>query len=304
MNDNVKALHIKVSEYVIGKFNYHRLPGIALEALADGFDSESLRILAGLDENSSEYDVKYYFNRCIKELGYSVPEIKDAIWFLIKNVAQKIVQREIDEYDGGRLIYEYINAWPRADEKPDILWKFISCTSTIEDELFNSKETGRDYSVMINSEKNEIRDISEKMLNQSENQNAYTTKIDIQEIKKATKTRLFIKYLWIPFAVEFPFALIFYIAPPGPCMASFVQLIGCYFHLPAMKVLDTMPQEIIPQSLSMQMRWIVAIQILLLIGLYALICMICKYWYIKNLKSGDKSGGTNHLITSSAVRDD
>jgi hypothetical protein len=167
MNDKIKALHIKVSEYVIGKFNYHRLPAIALEALADGFDSESLRILAGLDENSSEYDVKYYFNRCIKELGYSIPEITNAIWFLIKNTAQKIVQQDIDEYDGGRLICDYIKAWPHADEKPEILWDFICRTSTIEDVLFNMKETGRDYSVMINSEKKEIRDISKKLLSQS-----------------------------------------------------------------------------------------------------------------------------------------
>jgi len=167
MNDKVKALHIKVSEYVIGKFNYHRLPEIALETLADGFDSESLRILAGLDENSSEHDIKYYFNRKVKELGYSVPEIQDAIWFLIGNAAHKIVRREIDEYDGGRLICEYIKAWPYTDEKPEILWDFICSISTIEDELFAMKDTGNDYTKSINSEKNKIRDISEKLLSQS-----------------------------------------------------------------------------------------------------------------------------------------
>ena len=158
-------LQAKIAEFVIGRFNYHDLPALAEEALSNGLDSESLKILAGLDEKCSEDDVKFYFNRSVKELGYSVPEIKDAIWLLVKNVAQRIVIGSLDEYDGGRLICEYLKAWP-GNEIPDILWKYKCRTSTIEDWLFDMKDTGRDATKMINSEKKEIREISESMLRQ------------------------------------------------------------------------------------------------------------------------------------------
>jgi len=156
-------LQTKIAEYVIGQLGYHHLPALAEEALSNDLDSESLRILAGLDEKSSEDDVKFYFNRSVKELGYSIPEIKDAIWFMVKNVARRIVTGSLDEYDGGLLIYEYLRVWPD-HEIPDILWKYKICTSRIKDWLFLMKDDGTDVTKKINSEKKEIREISESLL--------------------------------------------------------------------------------------------------------------------------------------------
>jgi len=98
---------LKVAEFSAGRFNYHKLPALGTEALLDNYDSESLRILAGLDEKTAEDEVMFYFKRSLRELGILLPEVKEAIYILSKEVACKIISGELEEYDGGRLIWDY-----------------------------------------------------------------------------------------------------------------------------------------------------------------------------------------------------
>jgi hypothetical protein len=153
------------SEYVLNNIRIRKLPNIALTALGNGYDCESLRILAGLEGKAEEYEIRQYFEKSLRELGISIPTKEQAIILLSNNVAQRIVLRDISEYDGGKLLWGLADKWPiETSEVPEILWKFKCCASSIEDFQFDMADGHCDHTESINNTKQEILDLAKNMM--------------------------------------------------------------------------------------------------------------------------------------------
>lgn len=90
----------KLSAYVVGHLTAKDLPGMALTALEEGYDSESLVILAGYDEADNAFVMEDYFKKTLNELGLQLKEDKVALIDVLKYYAQEIVDKKVDPYTG------------------------------------------------------------------------------------------------------------------------------------------------------------------------------------------------------------
>ena len=73
--------------------------------LVQGYDSNSLRILAGLEPLASTFAAEDYFLRSAKELGLSVPDSEAAIRTYACEIAQQIVEGQLTGPEGVRALY-------------------------------------------------------------------------------------------------------------------------------------------------------------------------------------------------------
>ena len=76
------------------------------KALEVGYDSRSLRVLAGLLLPLEQSEVRKYFEQAVKELGWEWPLIEEAIYFSLTEIAGGILQGSIAPDDGCRAIYQ------------------------------------------------------------------------------------------------------------------------------------------------------------------------------------------------------
>lgn len=76
------------------------------EMLMQGYDSHSLRILAGLDKFASTYEAEDYFLRSIKELNFNIPNSETAIRAYACAIAQQIIDEKITGQQGVRTLYK------------------------------------------------------------------------------------------------------------------------------------------------------------------------------------------------------
>ncbi len=88
----------KLSAYSLGLITDKDLPDLAMTGLEEGFDSESLRILAGHNATENLFVLNDYFTRALKELGLTLKERKDAFIDIIVFYARKIVNYKTDTY--------------------------------------------------------------------------------------------------------------------------------------------------------------------------------------------------------------
>ena len=92
-----KALHyLSTSDYV----------DWAGEMLVQGYDSYSLRILAGLDRVASSFEAEDYFLRSVKEMGLNIPDSKIAIRAYACAIAQQIIDGKLSGQQGVRALYK------------------------------------------------------------------------------------------------------------------------------------------------------------------------------------------------------
>lgn len=75
------------------------------EMLVQGYDSYSLRILAGLDRFASPFEVEDYFQRSVKELGLHIPNSENAIRAYACAIAQQVIDGEVTGQQGVRALY-------------------------------------------------------------------------------------------------------------------------------------------------------------------------------------------------------
>lgn len=92
----------------VGIFTGDDLRTWAVYALEIGYDSPSLRILAGLFSPTWLSEAKPYFDRAIAELGITIPDDEGLLREYLKVVAQKIVEEEISPGIGTGLIYSRV----------------------------------------------------------------------------------------------------------------------------------------------------------------------------------------------------
>lgn len=101
-------------EFIAGLWNYvlenlrtDELPNIALKALEEGYDTPSLRILAGL--GNDVWEIKEYLKLTLKEMNIELPNKSYAGLMLIKYYIQQIVDRNIDPIEGvEKIIYDVL----------------------------------------------------------------------------------------------------------------------------------------------------------------------------------------------------
>ena len=90
------------------------------EMLVQGYDSRSLRILAGLDRFASTFEAEDYFGRAITELNLTLPDSDTAIRAYACAIARQIIEDKITAQDGVRALFKICIA---ADYAPDfIIW--------------------------------------------------------------------------------------------------------------------------------------------------------------------------------------
>lgn len=75
------------------------------EMLTVGFDSPSLRILAGLNTFDSTHQAEDYFRRTITELKVEIPSREESLRQYACNVAKQIINRTVVPVDGVRELY-------------------------------------------------------------------------------------------------------------------------------------------------------------------------------------------------------
>ncbi|WP_109830549.1 hypothetical protein [Reichenbachiella versicolor] len=63
----------KLAEYVLENRTTSQHPDIALTGLAEGLDSDSLIILAGMDERDNTFELQQYFEQMLSELKLKLP---------------------------------------------------------------------------------------------------------------------------------------------------------------------------------------------------------------------------------------
>lgn len=93
-----------VSLWAFGALPPRQLQLSAVGALEEGFDSPSLRQLAGLPP-SEEEKATVLFGRVLEELRQSLPSKADAGRYLAREIARQIVDGTIEPYEGARRIW-------------------------------------------------------------------------------------------------------------------------------------------------------------------------------------------------------
>jgi len=82
----------KVARYIIGLYSYSHMPEIALTALEEGIESESLLILAGMNDKDPTYERQKYFDNGIEEINFTYPNKKEAGFILLKYNLEQMVK--------------------------------------------------------------------------------------------------------------------------------------------------------------------------------------------------------------------
>lgn len=73
----------KLANYVLGNLTGSYFPDIALTALSQGIESESLLILAGMSDRDNTFELQKYFDGSLRELGISLPSKIEAAQSLL-----------------------------------------------------------------------------------------------------------------------------------------------------------------------------------------------------------------------------
>lgn len=99
----------KLSAYSLGFITDKDLPDVAITGLEEGYDSESLRILAGHNTTDNSFVLSDYFIRALKELRLALNDRKEALINVVGFYAKNIVDKKADTYLEFEKLNEVIN---------------------------------------------------------------------------------------------------------------------------------------------------------------------------------------------------
>ncbi|MFK7973086.1 MAG: hypothetical protein AB8F95_22135 [Bacteroidia bacterium] len=86
----------KISDYVLGNISISQLPQVGELGLQENLNSESLQILAGMNEKDNSYEIEEYYKKALLELGYKEPNRLSAAKILIVYYLKKIISSPTD----------------------------------------------------------------------------------------------------------------------------------------------------------------------------------------------------------------
>lgn len=96
-----------------GSIGIRQLPDVALSALEQGYDSPSLRILAGLSDIEDAWKIEAYFSATLRELALTLPEKRCAALLVAKAISEECISGNRPVFEGvQKLLDEVINRYP------------------------------------------------------------------------------------------------------------------------------------------------------------------------------------------------
>lgn len=92
------------------------MPAIALQALEQGLDSPSLRILAGLQENENEFTLRRYLEDTLRELSIAIPDKRQATLQVALHIVDDIIATQRPVVEGTNKMFRKIDTYPFHEE--------------------------------------------------------------------------------------------------------------------------------------------------------------------------------------------
>lgn len=123
---------------------------MAMTAMEEGYDTASVRMLAGKSGNDSAFELRDYFGLALKELGLVLPERKEALITVVAYYAKRIAEKEVDTYLGFDEINDMIN---RTEFDCEALGLMSCYTDYIT--IWEEKSDGLDFHTAAGISKNE-----------------------------------------------------------------------------------------------------------------------------------------------------
>jgi hypothetical protein len=118
------------AKYVLGLLSSDDLAAIGMEAIVVGYDSPSLRQLAGRSGDSEETDK--LFLRTMRELNVKIPLMSEAGIQVARHIARDILAKKIQPYEGAKQIWDIV--YTRLPELKE-LRPFVGLASEYEDDV-------------------------------------------------------------------------------------------------------------------------------------------------------------------------
>lgn len=88
----------KIANYCLGHFKRNHFPDIAMTALKEGIESESLYILAGMNDRDDTIELQQYFDSSLDELGITLPDKYTSARLLLSHYLNEIITRPEKAY--------------------------------------------------------------------------------------------------------------------------------------------------------------------------------------------------------------
>ena len=105
-----------IAKLVIGDIHLGSMPAIALQALEQGLDTPSLRILAGLQENENEFTLRRHLEDALRELSIEIPDKRQATLQVAIRIANEIIAARRPVVEGVNEMFLKIDKYPFHDE--------------------------------------------------------------------------------------------------------------------------------------------------------------------------------------------
>ena len=115
--------------YKLKLIRSEQLPELATQALEDGLDTPSLRLLAG-EFNPVMSEVGPLYENVLKELNLELPSQQEAYYAIAKYYSKQIVNSELSPYDGAKKIWWEVCMY---EDCPEEFITFIGAASEIEE---------------------------------------------------------------------------------------------------------------------------------------------------------------------------
>ena len=89
-------LEAYIAKFNLGELVISQFPKIAMEALQKGINSESLLILAGMNDRDNPFEIKQYLDQVIEELGIASHKSLNAAYVLSNAYIESFKNEEVD----------------------------------------------------------------------------------------------------------------------------------------------------------------------------------------------------------------
>ncbi len=120
----------KIAKYVTGNITTDQIPDIGVTGLAEGLDTPSLCILAGLSKNESPFQIDHYFKLTLEELNIKLPDKRQAAIEYALAIVDEILHGKKNVITGTREIrYKAIDSFDFFSESKQYCYDSIGFES-------------------------------------------------------------------------------------------------------------------------------------------------------------------------------
>lgn len=131
----------------------------ALSELEAGVDTRNLRILAGLSGLDSSFEVEFYFQRALDDLGLKLPDEAAYLEQYVREVLRGVVSGEVEPSDGWSQVH---TVWLALDY-PAHLCDWVLLGDDLEPGTYRDLEEG-EFAVAVRREAERLLRSEESLL--------------------------------------------------------------------------------------------------------------------------------------------